>query len=251
MTPSMPGQQQAPMQAAEYRSSSSLATIVAVLLGIVAIVGIAFIIVLYLHYSFISFNTQEHIETGQTVFLGGAVDTEARQWVGNLAFGIKLLTGVLLLSVTVTGVVFLLWLYRVYSNLPAIDGQPRKFALFWTIVAWLIPLVNLVLPMFIVLEVWQRSYQPEKETRSRKPPNAMIFWWWGLLILSELFFMGGASLRMLNRFREHGDRLRLLRFDWMSITSMIIMLFAIILMAGIMTRISSDQDTKMANKSKA
>jgi hypothetical protein len=86
---------------------------------------------------------------------------------------------------TASGILFAVWFYRAYQNLPALRTSGR-YATGWAIGAWLVPILNLFRPKQIADDIW-RSSDP---TLPENPGNLwlagkvapLLHWWWGVWI---------------------------------------------------------------------
>ena len=105
----------------------------------------------------------------------------------NLAGSLALLSqGVLgLVSAGVyiaTAVIFLMWLYRACSNLPAFGAQKRfiGYSPGWAVGYFFLPFANLFMPYQAIKELWQKSQPPSEEalfSSSLSPPGVFPLWW--------------------------------------------------------------------------
>jgi Domain of unknown function (DUF4328) len=108
------------------------------------------------------------------VGIGGYAD-EIRAIKG-AAIGLVAASAVLVVS----GVVFIVWLYRARANAEASEVRLR-LGRGWTIGAWFVPLANLVLPWVVVSDVWRAS-----APIARRGAGLVTAWWaavlaaWGL-----------------------------------------------------------------------
>ncbi len=57
----------------------------------------------------------------------------------------------------ITGVTFLVWLHRVRVNVRALGARRLSYARQWTILGFLIPVLNALRPYQVVREIWQAS----------------------------------------------------------------------------------------------
>lgn len=90
-----------------------------------------------------------------------------------------------IVALVVTGVVWLFWLYRAYSNLGLSGTKQARFTPGWAVGYWFIPVVNLVRPYQIVVDLWQRSEQANaRDSALGLPRPALVSWWWGVYLLS-------------------------------------------------------------------
>lgn len=87
-------------------------------------------------------------------------------------------------------VVFLVWLHRTYTNLPALRAETTEFTPGWAVGWWFIPLANLVKPYQVMRNVWAES-DPEVElekgflssVQAGAPGFMMV--WWGFWLVSN------------------------------------------------------------------
>ncbi|WP_447007814.1 DUF4328 domain-containing protein [Saccharothrix isguenensis] len=95
-----------------------------------------------------------------------------------------------------TGVVFIVWLWRVRSNADLVGPHGHRFRKSWAIWGWL-PIVNLWIPRRYTLDVWQVSRPAHELDRSHSEVN----WWWALFLTSEVLE------RIAGRILVHGETL--------------------------------------------
>src|SRR5262249_10435321 len=82
--------------------------------------------------------------------------------------------------------VFLMWLYRARSNLPALGVTDVRWSPGWSIGWWFIPIISLFRPYQLVKETWQASDPTSLSGWSREPPPGIFGWWWALYLVSNL-----------------------------------------------------------------
>lgn len=101
-----------------------------------------------------------------------------------------------------TGILFLVWLYRASRNLRAFDIEGLKFRPGWTVGWWFIPIFNIFRPYQAIAEVWRASSPPvgEESTafswRLAKEPRLLSFWW-SFWLLST--FIGSIAGQIMYR----------------------------------------------------
>jgi hypothetical protein len=79
-----------------------------------------------------------------------------------------------------TAVFFLAWLYRLRINVRALGMRKLGFARHWSVVGFLIPLLNAVRPYQVMAEIWRASdpaLLDPFEWKSLEPPPLLAFWW--------------------------------------------------------------------------
>jgi hypothetical protein len=104
-----------------------------------------------------------------------------------------------LLSMTfiLNSVLFFVWLYRAVSNHLALGARAQEYPPGWSVGYFFIPFINIVLPYFVVREVWMTSHDlAGASTRARAKP---VLAWWVLYLLSGMLLwiagqvMGGHT----------------------------------------------------------
>ena len=97
----------------------------------------------------------------------------------------------------VTGIVFLVWVYRAYNNLSALKARNLQFSPGWAVGWWFIPFANLVKPFQVVREIFNES-DPDCDTEtgflhlSPGTPVEIGFWWGSLLVSNVLYRISDA-----------------------------------------------------------
>ncbi|MEA2206843.1 MAG: hypothetical protein QOE77_3619 [Blastocatellia bacterium] len=120
-------------------------------------------------------------------------DDPMRLLVGLFEIGVGLLQFVTFVA---TVVVFLMWLYRAYENLPAF-GHWRssiKFSSGWAVGSFFVPFVSLVVPYQAVKELWRKSEPANALTFGESGPPSFFPLWWGFWIVSNI--VSQISFRM-------------------------------------------------------
>lgn len=113
-------------------------------------------------------------------------------WIASDAWLVQQLLagGVRLLLTIATGVAVMAWLHRGHTNLRPL-GRPVSRSSGWTVAAWLVPFVSLVLPPVIVKEVHDGSLLPRApgvpDRYVSRPP---VGWWWAAFLVWQV---GGTS----------------------------------------------------------
>jgi len=79
---------------------------------------------------------------------------------------------------------FIAWLYRSRVNVRAFGARRLQWARNWSVLAFLIPVANLLLPYAVIREVWQAS-----DPRATDPlewklvrPGRLLRLWWGAVV---------------------------------------------------------------------
>jgi hypothetical protein len=85
-----------------------------------------------------------------------------------------------------SGIAFLAWFHRVYSNVAAYSDRPTEYTPGWAVGAYLVPFINLVRPYEMMREAWDRSAPAGEVVRS-----PLVGLWWAAWIISNI--SGGIS----------------------------------------------------------
>ena len=110
-----------------------------------------------------------------------------------------LLIRILLIGVAmVTGVFFLIWIYRAHKNLKALGATDLKYSPGWAIGGFFIPVLNIVRPYQVVAEIWRGSGIDARRSAGAwayESTPVFIGLWWGLWLLSG--FLDSLSVVMI------------------------------------------------------
>jgi hypothetical protein len=94
-----------------------------------------------------------------------------------------------------TGIVFIVWLHRAYTNLRALGAKKLRFGPGWAIGGWFVPIWSAFRPKQIVNDVWRGS-DPELAKSygniwDRPVPGWWMIWWllWGIPFSVGIFFL--------------------------------------------------------------
>jgi hypothetical protein len=100
---------------------------------------------------------------------------DAAVWLGAIA--LPVLVGVSNFGFLVALVMFVVWFYRARVNAEG-RGWPQRRSPGWTIVAWIIPVVNFWFPLEIMADIWRAGLpEPERANRAVLPGI-----WWACLL---------------------------------------------------------------------
>jgi hypothetical protein len=96
-----------------------------------------------------------------------------------------------------TAVAFLLWLHRVYRNLPALGAAKPGTTPGWAVGYFFVPFVNLFKPFQVVSEIWRES-TPAPETHEgfgggsvQSHTAALVGWWWAFWLIASISMLAG------------------------------------------------------------
>ncbi len=85
-----------------------------------------------------------------------------------------------LVSLAITAVAFLTWLHRARVNVRALGVRRLAYGREWTVLGFLVPLLNLFRPYQVVREIWQASDPSTGDPMAWKvvtAPRRIAIWW--------------------------------------------------------------------------
>lgn len=127
----------------------------------------------------------------------GAAVEEATRWAQRTTT--SWLFGARLACLVVTAIAFLAWLYQARVNVRALGARRLRYERSWTLLGFLVPVLNVFRPYQVMREIWQAS-DPEVENAfawKTAPVPPLLRCWWAL-------FVGWAALLTLTGLSELG-----------------------------------------------
>lgn len=122
----------------------------------------------------------------RTLYTGRVVDGSQRAMVETT---LRIAGIVKLVVVALTAVAFLAWLYRLRVNVRALGMRRLVYTREWSVLAFLVPLLNFVRPYQVMSEIWQAS-DPSVldpfEWKSVEPPRILGRWWASCVLAATL-----------------------------------------------------------------
>lgn len=83
--------------------------------------------------------------------------------------------------IAVTGLLFVVWLWRAYRNLDAFSVRMKRFPDFWVWLGWFVPFMQFWRPKQLINDAWRGSEPgaryPDGSWLSRPVPLLMTAWW--------------------------------------------------------------------------
>ncbi|NQX92126.1 MAG: DUF4328 domain-containing protein [Flavobacteriales bacterium] len=81
-------------------------------------------------------------------------------------------------------IAFCVWLKRIYESIFKEDDY-RNYPPIWSVVGWLIPVMNFFVPLVIVIRVWKGLWKRvEPDERLHSGIDLPIFWWIAHLVMA-------------------------------------------------------------------
>ena len=77
------------------------------------------------------------------------------------------------LATLLASITFVIWFAMAYRNI-GLWAQRRR-GMMWTVLAWIIPFINLIRPMSMMLELVEHS--PRADRKGELSPTPVIVWW--------------------------------------------------------------------------
>jgi hypothetical protein len=90
---------------------------------------------------------------------------------------------------------WLAWQYRAHANLRVLGARDLTFRPVAAVAVWFVPVVNLLVPLLAMRELWMAS-DPEasaEDWRGRATPALLPFWWLALVAAAGLGFLAGRA----------------------------------------------------------
>jgi hypothetical protein len=145
----------------------------------------------------------------------------------------------------VTAAVFLMWLHRVYRNLPALGAVGLDTTPGWAVGYFFVPFVNFFKPFRVVREIWRESTPGVGTdegfggyTQNSGTP-ALVGWWWALWIIANIAIL--ASEQVMD---QAGTVEGIMLTIWLLIASHALFVVAAILAILVVKRIDEMQEAK-------
>lgn len=104
-----------------------------------------------------------------------------------------------MLAALAGGIAFIVWIRRLYRNLPALGVKWLRFKQGWAVGGWFVPFLNVARPKSIANDIW-RATNPglPREIEGPAPGApvpALLNWWWAAFLMNGWFYRIGDSPR--------------------------------------------------------
>ncbi len=146
---------------------------------------------------------------------------------------ISIVTIIQIIFSIITGITFLIWIYRTNKNLHQVSGQSMVFAPNWAVAWYFVPIANLFKPYQVMKELWKTSHKNQTSSLT------LLGWWWTLWLISN--FIGQLLLRV-NPFSEDaaGHAKLVITYGFSDGVNVILNIVALILVSRISTAYSKN-----------
>ncbi len=173
--------------------------------------------------------------------------------------------GLQLLDFLASGLAFLLWLHTAHRNLTALAVRDLKFTPGRAVGGFLVPLVNLVMPVLVLRELWRGSAPqsfpgastPGSRTKQDAPVTCeLVGWWWAafmvMVLAASVTFVLAIGFRARSSWAGMGHDTSLeammgLSFGWLllSVVSPLTVATSALLSILLVYRITAWQQARM------
>jgi hypothetical protein len=137
-----------------------------------------------------------YVVIGKLIDNGGDVSLKFLTLVNS--FG-GLLTLVNILVLITTGILFMFWFRRAYTNVHKLGIGWLRWKPGWAVGAWFVPVISLYVPYQIMRDIWSATaYSIRKDFDTSRFNADIIGWWWALFIVANVLTGLLARLELLS-----------------------------------------------------
>jgi Domain of unknown function (DUF4328) len=143
------------------------------------------------------------------------------------------LSAVHLVAFIATGFAFVTWLLVASRNLDRWRISRSFWGTPWAIFCWVVPVVNLAAPKFVLDTVWSASSLPPDDRNSIRSSDPLILWWWLTFVVGVV----GGRIYAGQVFSARDSLLLIAGANALTTIPMIISGFLAIVLIGRITRL--------------
>ncbi len=161
-----------------------------------------------------------------------------------------LISLVLLPAFIFSVVTFLMWLFRIFTNLPAVGSDQTEFTPGWAVGWWFIPFANLVKPFQAVRTAWSEN-EPDVETDSeflssiQSSAPTFVGIWWAFWIIGNIISNLTSRLELAAKPGEEAI------LGYAGIIESLVWIVAAVLAIKVVLGITDRQETRYARRGAA
>jgi hypothetical protein len=174
--------------------------------------------------------------------IGGELTFDSVQRANDADDLVGVAAGILLFLMFVVLVLVIIWTFRAAKNNEALGRFYPRLKPGWAIAGWLIPLVNLVIPVLMLQDLWRGSEvstpRGDPGWRSNRG-SSLIGWYWAAFILSSARFGFGRSEAHFGVTQQLRD---LRTHDSIAIFGLVMSIVAALLLIQVVRRIADRQE---------
>ena len=143
-------------------------------------------------------------------------------------------------------ILFYIWFYKAYKNLPALGGKELRFSARWVILRFFIPILWFYQPYQATREIWKvsdpQTHESDKIIRKQMNTPGLIKGWWALWIITGM--IGWFYLRAMSAMWSVDTIDGFIALDYMDIFTEIPMIISNVLTLLLVRKISFNQEKK-------
>jgi hypothetical protein len=143
-------------------------------------------------------------------------------------------------------ILFYIWFYKAYKNLPALGGKELRFSARWVVLRFFIPILWFYQPYQATREIWKvsdpQTQESDKNTRKQISTSGLIKAWWALWIITGM--IGWFYLRAMTAMLSVDTIGGFIVLDYMDIFTEIPMIVSSVLTLLLVKKISFNQEKK-------
>lgn len=206
-------------------------------LTIIAFILSISITVIYDMSSLMEINMLQSIDDGITIS-DDAIDAN------DLRVGI--LAGLDLIMAFTAMILFFIWFYKSYKNLPSLGAKELPYSSRWVILRFFIPILWFYQPYRATKDIWKSGdpnvRESDKHSRDQMKTPILIKFWWALWILGNM--VGWIYLKSIPAMMNVDTISGYIVFNYMDMISDIPLIILDVLTLILVLKISSNQEKK-------
>ena len=215
----------------QYRPATGLANGVTLFLAVFGVIVIASMILTIAEIGLL-----RRIENGDFVSVAEVASNENRQGV---------IYRIYIAAFVVSAIAFLVWIKRASENLAALGVDNQTFSPGSAVVWWFIPVMSLLLPCRVMIEIWKGSYPVlganGLSSWADAPVSGLLGLWWVTWLLS---WWGSNVANWI--FLDNTTIRGLIVGDILIVVSNAILLVSLVLVLMLVQQITANQSSKHA-----
>jgi len=159
---------------------------------------------------------------------------------------VSVLSGVYTIIAFTSMIIFFIWFYKTYRNLPSLRAKELHYSARWVILRFFIPILWFYQPYRATKDIWKSSEpniaESDKHSRDQMKTPILIKFWWAFWIVGNM--IGWFYLRSLPTIMNIDSIGGYVAFSLMGVISDIPLIILDILTLILVLKISSNQEKK-------
>lgn len=161
-------------------------------------------------------------------------------------FRVSVIAGIETIVIVISMILFFIWFYKAYKNLPSLGARELSFSSRWVIAYFFIPILWFYKPYGATKEIWKSSdpqiAESDKYSRNKIRTPSIIKAWWAFWIIAN--FIGWIYLRSFGMINEIDTISGFIAYNFMDMYTDIPLLISDILTLVLVRKISFNQEKK-------